>query len=72
MLRNFIVKPQFKTLVHHILPPPSLPWYEIDINVNSHNPQGEVTLLDPAVLRQMDKVDLPVPVGNFLVRRQLR
>ena len=57
---------------HRLWQPPGLPWYDVDINVNAHHPAGEVTLLDPAVVEDLRDAQLPLPVTNFVTRKQLR
>ena len=72
LLRNFIVKPRFQMPEHPLWRPPGLPWYDVDINVNAHHPTGEVTVLESAVVEDLLDVRLPLPVANFVTRRQLR
>ena len=57
---------------HRLWQPPGLPWYDVDINVNAHHPAGEVTLLDPAAVEDLRDTQLPLPVTNFVTRKQLR
>lgn len=72
LLRNFIIKPRFQIPEHPVPRPPDLPWYDVDININAHHPTAEVTILEPSVLENLRDVDLPLPVTNFVTRRQLR
>ena len=72
LLRSFIVKQRFRMPEHRLWQPPGLPWYDVDINVNAHHPAGEVTLLDPAVVEDLRDTQLPLPVTNFVTRKQLR
>ncbi|KAK7103418.1 RPA-related protein RADX-like [Littorina saxatilis] len=71
LLRNFIIKPRFQIPEHPVPRPPDLPWYDVDININAHHPTAEVTILEPSVLENLRDVDLPLPVTNFVTRRQL-
>ncbi|KAL8576918.1 hypothetical protein ACOMHN_004364 [Nucella lapillus] len=73
LVRGFTVKPRFQMAGRPVWQPPGLAWHDVDLNVNAHNPQTEVTLLDHSHdAGDLQGISLPDLTTYFVSRRQLR
>ena len=61
--KGFSALPRFKNVLNN------LPLFDIDVNLNSHNPESEVRFLDESLLP--DSIQLPDLQHNFVTRKLL-
>ncbi|KAK3587732.1 hypothetical protein CHS0354_042688 [Potamilus streckersoni] len=69
LLRKYNVKKSFQTIPRFRPAHYPLELYDIDININSHHPATEITILDPDAVP--DDLTLPDVQYNFLSRKSI-